>query len=288
MKYKKLLLSIVIVFGISLLGTSVYYSYVDGRTDMPTFDIVPPMPDDFDAIIRDIIYVDLCSLDENYWKQPEFYGDAWEISKTKFYDNPNYARWGIHGQGNLPSDIGYGVTNMKKGNELEICSFFHNGFGIWTWQGFGLTSVYNGNEDLFDIQITPNQILTEPTFPVFNNNWVQKIHVKITAKQDIPPGDYRLGFDVTAPTLEFSRDKRKQILYGEYKNKVLYKEECVRRLHDVERCDNLINLREKKYVDGGGYKTSESLMRISLIAEGNDHLAPIQNIPIPVEQNNES
>lgn len=290
MKYKKILLSIVIVFGISLLGMAVYYQYVDGKGDIPTFKVIPEKPDDFSAYTREIEFgnVDLCTLREEYWKQPEFYGDSWDISKEKFYDNPDYSRWGIHGHGNLPNDIGFGVTNMKQGDSVELCTFFHNGFGVWTWQGFRLIPVVNQYGDLFEMEISPNEVMMDPTFPVFGEEWVKQIHIKITAKQDIPEGTYILGYDITSPTAEFSRDKRTEILYGEYENKELYKSECVKRLHDEERCDLLINLREKKYTEGGGYKTTESLMKISLIAEGNKYLKTTEE-PVPVEEetNNE-
>lgn len=271
---KKILLSIVIVFGITLLGMAVYYNYVDGREEVPVFKVVPEKPDDFDAYYREIdkgmLYVS-CDVPEEYWKQPEFYS-SWEIAKEKFYDNPDYSRWGLHGYGIYPNKVGYTVKNMNPGDSFELCLYFYNGFGIWAWKGFSFAPSLGNYDEYFNMEFTPNEVLVDPTAPVFGENWVHKIKVKVTAKKEIPSGNYDIGFNVASPSKEFSRQSFERVLYGEYPNKELYKRECTRRLGNEEWCSNIINLREKKYVDGGGYGIGGNLFNLNIQAKGNEYL----------------
>lgn len=231
------------------------------------FEVIPEKPDDFDAYTREVwlgSLTDLCEIEDSYWNQPEFYGSSWKISKEHFYDNPDYSKWGVYGQGNIPKEISYTFSNLKKGDEFTLCSFFHNGFGIWTYQGFRLVPIEN---EYFDVELTPNELTTSPTFPIFIEGWAQKIKIKLTAKKNIPAGIYELGFDVTEPSGEYSREQVKDILkVGQYsKNQFL--EECNRFLKNEEKCEYLVNQREKKYVAGGAYKSAEPLLKIIAIVK---------------------
>jgi len=252
---------IVIVIGLSLIG---YIILIPKTTaTMNRFESIPQKPNDFDAYTRDIwkgAFVELCDISEKYWMQPEFYGSAWENAKEDFYNNPDYSRWGVYGQGNMPREIGYTFENLKQGEEFELCTFFHNGFGIWTYQGFQLVS--NENE-YFDVEIAPNLLTMSPTFPVFENGWVQKIKIKLIAKQDILVGSYKIIIDTTAPPEKYAREETKRVLQMTI-NKDKYKEECFRFLKDEERCNYLINNREKKYFDGGAYQPSEPLLKLKI------------------------
>ena len=91
MKHKKEVIGCLFVIGImviTLVFLVVFSPNVSGdRLDV--FKAIPEKPDDFDAYTRDIwkgAFVELCDIGEEYWKQPEFYGSAWENGKKSFYD----------------------------------------------------------------------------------------------------------------------------------------------------------------------------------------------------------
>jgi len=265
MKNKIKVVVIIFVIGImlSLLGWTLLIPKTTAET-INRFESIPEKPNDFDAYKREIwkgTFVELCDLDETYWKQPEFYGDSWNNAKNKFYDNPEYGMWGVYGQGNIPMEIGYSFENLKKGDEFELCTFFHNGFGIWTYQGFKL--IPYGENEYFKIEITPNEFIFPPTFPVFENEWTKKIKVKIIVLETPPKGNYVFGFNAVAPSQEFSREATKQILNLTI-DKDLYYSDCIKYLGDVNRCENLINMREKKYVAGGSYQANVPPLTISM------------------------
>lgn len=250
---------LIVVMGIGM-ALIIYMSMIPTASGLNEFEAIPTMPDDFDAYTRDIwvgAYIELCDVGENYWKQPEFYGDAWKNAEGIFYDNPDYSRWGVYGQGNMPREISYTFENLKKGDEFELCSFFHNGFGVWTYQGFKLVPIEN---EYFDIEITPNEFVVNPTFPVFEDGWTKRIKIKITAKEDVPIGGYVLGFNSEVPSADFARAETKKAL-GLTVDKNLYKEECNRYM-DEDKCEYLINNREKKYVNGGSYQTTTPPLKI--------------------------
>ena len=139
-----------------------------------------------------------------------------------------------------------------------MCSFFHNGFGVWTYQGFELVP---WESEYFEVEITPNEFTLSPTFPVFEDGWVKKIQVKIIAKKDMEAGNYVLGFNVAPPSNEYGRNKNIEVLKIQV-DKEKYKKECYSFLEDEETCNKLINLREKKYVNGGSYQTSEPIFKL--------------------------
>jgi len=252
-----------VVIGLAIVG---YIVNIKQATAIDTMKVVPEKPSDFAAFKRDIYagqLFEVCDINENYWRQPDFYA-SWENGKKAFYDNPDYSRWGVHGHGASPSEIGYEVEAMKEGDSFEICNFFHNGWGVWTYQGFELVPIEN---EYFKVEVTPKNVLLEPTFPVFEQNWVYKIKLKVIAKKDVVEGDYIIGYDVKIPDKKLSNEWTKQVLALEYENKDLYKQRCVELLRDKAKCEELINLREKKYVDGGGYKTSSQLFKLVVVAK---------------------
>ena len=148
-----------LVFIIGIIIALVGYVTLMPKTTangMNRFETIPEKPDDFDAYTREIWgggLTDLCEISEEYWMQPEFYGSTWENAKQQFYTQPDYSMWGVYGQGNMPREISYTLTDFKEGDEFELCTFFHNGFGVWTYQGFKLIS---SKSEYFDVEITPN------------------------------------------------------------------------------------------------------------------------------------
>ena len=263
---RQLIATAILVLVITIVIT-MYMLQIPSVSGIERFKGIPEKPNDFDAYTRDIwkgAFVELCDLPEEYWKQPEFYGSSWENGKEKFYDNPNYGMWGVYGQGNIPREIGYTFTNLKKGDEFELCTFFHNGFGVWTYQGFKL--IPYGENEYFEIEITPNEFTVFPTFPVFEDGWTKKINIKIKVKEIPPQGTYILGFTSNAPSEEYAREMTKQILKLEV-DKTEYYDDCVKYLKDTNRCDYLINQREKKYVNGGSYQSNVEPLKITLVVK---------------------
>ena len=55
----------------------------------------------------------------------------------------------------------------------------------------------------FDIAITPQTFLLEPTFPKFGNGWAQRIEIYGKMKEGTPPGSYKIGINVETPPKEF-------------------------------------------------------------------------------------
>jgi hypothetical protein len=251
---------IIVGIALALSAYAILATKIEAK-ELERFKSIPPKPNDFDAYTREIWgggLTDLCEVSKNYYEQPEFYGNSWNIAKKEFYDSPDYSKWGVYGQGNIPREISYSFSNLKKGHEFELCTFFHNGFGIWTYQGFKLEAE---ESEYFDIIITPNELTMTPTFPVFEEGWTKKISIKLIVKEDIPQGSYIIKLNAVQPSPEYSREQNRKVLSLEI-DKEEYKKECIRFLKDDERCNYLINLREKKYVEGGTYQTNEPLLKV--------------------------
>ena len=247
-----------------LLVLAAYISLTPKVNSLERYEEIPEKPSDFTAFYREIWsggYTDLCELEEAYWKQPEFYGDSWKNSKEKFYDNPNYGMWGVYGQGNVPMQASYTFENFKKGDEFEMCTFFHNGFGVWTYQGFELVPIEN---EYFEVILEPSELTVSPTFPVFEDGWTKKIRVKVRVKQTPPQGTYNLGFDVAPPSDKYSKQMTSEVLHLTV-NKESYLTDCIKFLGDEQRCNDLINGREKKYVPGGTYKHNKDIFSLQVV-----------------------
>ncbi|MBD3252887.1 hypothetical protein GF386_04095 [Candidatus Pacearchaeota archaeon] len=232
---------------------------------------LPEVPDDFLIIKRDIETGDLtelCKIEEGYYKNPDLY-PTWERARKMFYKSHNYNRWGVHGYGAYPSEIGYKLRNFKENESLELCTFFKTGYNIETYQGVKLIPIKN---EFFDIQIItqefeeyPNHFLLEPTFPLFKNEWAKKIKLNITAKQDIPVGVYTLGFDVVTPDDKFDNIMRWEVLMKETKQDTEYIKKCMKKSRNDgldKECSEFMMKRQKKYISGGGFQTGEHIFKL--------------------------
>ncbi len=257
-----------------ILASAMIFAYLlPNNIEIERYEVIPERPDDFQAFFREVRsggYTNLCDLPEEYWKQPAFYGRSWETAQKKFYDNPNYKLWGVYGHGMMPNRVGFTFENMKEGDEFEYCSFLHNGFGVWTYQGFQLeANIYkdevNKNE-YFNIEISPEEVVLSPTFPVFEDGWTQRIKYSLEAKKEIPQGKYELRIRVKDPTEEFSRRMISEVLHLDIPSSEYFKD-CMRFLDDEERCKRLIDGRQKKYVDGGRYQTAQPPLSIEIIVK---------------------
>jgi len=137
-------------------------------------------------------------LGEAYFKQPEFLPEFEKIG-LRYWKAPDLKRWGREGFGVYPAEQSHSV---KAGNQIYITAFVHSAYGIETWQGMSLAHSFpeNGNaSEFFSVEAEPKSFLLGPTYPVMDANWIQKIVIKISVRQDTPNGTYLLGFNSDSP-----------------------------------------------------------------------------------------
>jgi hypothetical protein len=223
------------------------------RSNINIFGDLPETPTDFIIIQREVYsgtYPNLCMLSEGYYMRPEFY-PTWERDKVSIYDNHDYSRWGVYGYGAYPSEMGINIRNMKENESFTLCTFFKTALGIETYQGVVIKPVEN---EYFKVTTDPSIMLLEPTFPIINKNWVKKVFVTVTAKTDVPEGKYKLGFTITAPSEEMSKEFTWQVLEKEIRYDEEYRKKCdssVKERRISEDCEKIYMLRQNKYVSGG-------------------------------------
>lgn len=240
------------------------------------FANLPEKPNDFIMYKRDVekgAILDLCPLEEEYWKQPEF-SPTWERAKQSHYVGHDYSRWGVHGYGSYPADMGLVIRNLKQWEEIEICTFFKTSYGIETYQGIKLVPT---EDEYFKVEISPqefseypNHFLMTPTFPQFSPEWIRKVKLKITAKQDVPVGIYNLGFSVVSPDDRFNNKMVWEILMQDTNKDIEYVKKCVESIKDSAHqkantdCETFMMERQKKYVSGGGWSIGRDTYSLTI------------------------
>jgi hypothetical protein len=182
------------------------------------FAKLPPYPKNLGEIKIMIEYnkiKDLTTIEEEYYKQPEFYLN-WNPSGINSFFNPPGGYFGAFGFGAYPGDT---VATMKPGESLKLGTFFRTSWGVETYQGMQLASVFPENaesitaglkieqdpkkvRDYFDVSIEPSLFVLEPSFGVFEKDWARKITVIIRVKQNTPSGKYVVGITPIAPPSE--------------------------------------------------------------------------------------
>lgn len=215
-------------------------------------------PADFVQVKRDLekgIFFGVCDLNESYYRNPEFY-PGYAIYKTKTHD---YSRWGVHGYGAYPGEIGYLSDGIKKDQSLNTCTYVHSAYNIETYQGLRIipTSV---DQRLY-VQIDPNEFVLYPTFPKINQElpWARKINITITAKEDLSTGIYNISFAVTAPSARSQAD-----FYREMKSVSQDWYKCP--IGDTACKESTVELRKKVYVNAG-YFAADKFFKISIKVE---------------------
>lgn len=164
---------------------------INGKcVDSPVFSKLPIYPKDFSRELNS---------PESNWKQPEFYNFEQGI---QYYINPPTDYLGYFGLGAYPSDR---RLTAKAGDELITFTYFHTAWFVHTYQGVKLIAIMDEDiKEYFEVTIEPDIILLEPTFPLFEYNWTQKVFVKIKVKNP-PEGKYLIGIDASEPPLEYSQ-----------------------------------------------------------------------------------
>lgn len=246
-----LVFGIVIVSGLTFAISAILSNNLrEIDYDSIIYSNLPSMPDNFIQIRRDVMtnaYPDLCQLGEEYYLQPDFY-PTWERDKALFYTNHDYSRWGVHGYGSYPGEQGISIRNIGEGESFTICTFFKPSWGIETYQGVRLVAMEN---EYFDVKLDPSTMLLLPTYPYFNDDWVKKIKVEVTAKENVPQGEYKLGFNVARPNNDIEKEFTWKVLELETMNDSKFINECKK---DEEDCLNNYMLRQNKYVSGGQWE----------------------------------
>jgi len=186
-------------------------------------------------------------LGPDYWKQPEFYKtqDTW----LNYY---KAVPFGLTNKGYA----GYSdeaIAGVTPGFNFSMCLFAYTGAGVSTYQAvpFG-TYVYGGGtgtspaflqnqfsdgnrtvgtEDMgkyFTIEVVPKTILLEPAYPLFFENWTQKVVLNIQVSPDTPKGRYMVILGPFGLVPE-DQDKAWRIEYGNrYVNQAGYYQEVLK------------------------------------------------------------
>jgi hypothetical protein len=216
---------------------------------------LPEYPSNFDLMKRNFEsnqVQDSNRLTANYYKQPEFY-PSWKQCTTWFTNHDN-TRWGVHGFGAYPAERDISVINMSTGNSFDTFTFFKTSCGIETWQGLHISISHNTS--LFDVTVSPNEILLEPTYPKFYTNWTYFLNIRVTALKKIPAGDYDLSMDISNPS-KYNDNKWVWEVFDENTNYAYTTEvkSCIdsRNINSTD-CINILKMRQNKYISGGSYR----------------------------------
>lgn len=209
MKKIAILIAIVVI-GVS--GFLCYYSFNSNEPMIATSDTVPPIkymknippkPDDWALIMRELNseYIDITKLNRSYWLQPDFY-PGWNTAKG-FYTQHDYSRWGVVGYGAYPANPRIIFNRSEVGSWVSDTVIFRTGYGIETWQGVKLKPE---DSKYFDINLSPEQMLLSPTFPIFSKDWARLINYTITVKKKPPAGVYNISVYAVSPDKKQSKE----------------------------------------------------------------------------------
>ena len=111
------------------------------------------------------------------------------------------------------------APQTKPGETGKFVTFFISPAGTHYYRGAHLISVYPDNfgfegqaykqnsnkvREYFDVSITPDVILFEPTYPQFLPGWMERVEMVIEVKENTPPGVYAIGITTIAPPEELN------------------------------------------------------------------------------------
>ena len=161
-----------------------------------------------------------------------------EIRGIPFYtvlsSNYNTQYLGVKGYGAYPGDIiiqSKEDASVKPGMDLEMVTYVHASWGVTKYQGmkleifypesgisgFGIIKVQqdsNKVKDYFNINIDPNILLIEPSWPLFYSGWTQKVKIKIHINEDTPAGSYLIGISPVDPPYDLQMKWLRQYKFG--------------------------------------------------------------------------
>lgn len=143
------------------------------------------------------LYYNLSKIPKDYYLNPEFY---------KSYDRYKSVKeqTGTYGYGALPSKLGYNVTGLKSGQYIDTYTFVLSSYDVGNYQGLEL-NLSPPNGELFETYTNPSNILLHTVIlgdPKKQSDWVYRIQMIITAKKDIPKGEYTFRLIPGMPSIE--------------------------------------------------------------------------------------
>lgn len=193
---------------------------------------LPEIPEDFYWIkykMMDEHFVDICTLDDSYWRQPEFIADTFTDAGMRYYKSPRVGYWTPSGFGSFPA-IQWATANA--GDTITLCFLWYTGFGVITQQGFQLVptyleTVFSPQENLYydaydpetsgkyiKVTVDPTTFLMKEAYPIFNYDWLKRIVVTVKIAPDAPAGDYGIGINpINPPTATISKWQSEYPLY---------------------------------------------------------------------------
>jgi hypothetical protein len=171
--------------------------------DPRIFTRLPLVPHDWEkikyAFDRGMYHI-LAAADEDYYLQPEFYND-WKTMGLGFFRDPRK----VCKAGFFSAPTGQRIYT-KSGATIETFMLVHSSFCVGNFQAFklgvfypssGITDdgiEYNQNIDVvkrfIGVDFDPGEILLSGPYPQFDPDWVKKVSVKISVKDDAPRGLY--------------------------------------------------------------------------------------------------
>lgn len=192
------------------------------------FNRLPTFPEDFYQV-RELILsgeiIDLGSLSDEYWLQPEFF-PQFEETGLPLLQNPPKDRWGAYGVIVYPGDS---ISTIVPGESIDLYFFIKSGYLVETYQGISLEAVYpesvnvepglelpdgskqidqNSSEvkELFDVKISPDIFVLESNYPVYNLGGTQRIRVTVQVLEETPEGIYVVGIDTGTVPEEYEQE----------------------------------------------------------------------------------
>lgn len=254
---------ITVIICIASIGGLLYYDNLiptsyETPEEVPVYlEDICSKPDDFDLVLGELRkQADICELSKEYYLQPDFYADSWEVGK-QHYEKHDYSRWLVYGHGAYPAYPKAVFFSNKVGEEMQICTLYHTGWGVETYQGLKLIPEEN---KYFEVVIKPDEFLLQPTFPNFDTGWVKKVNITVRIKQTLPSGVYDIVVDVVNPSKEKRDEWVSEVLTKNVSIKRML-DECIKQNEEKElKCEELIRNRRNKYVESSSISIGDRLV----------------------------
>jgi len=166
------------------------------------FEELPPFPWDFYRVemLHRYYYLteeELVTLDEAYWKQPEWYS-SFEKTGVEMMKDAHLPSAGTFGYGAYMADT---YRTAFPGDDVVDVFFFHASWRVRSYQGIMLVPSYNSSA--LEVSVEPEIFLLAPTHPRFYGNWTQKVVVRVRVKEGAAPGTYVVGVEPERPPPDY-------------------------------------------------------------------------------------
>ncbi len=168
--------------------------------------MLPPLPNDFFgklALLRSqkMQLKEFSESGGEYWLQPEVYPHFEDYAIGAMLSPPE-GKWGARGYAVYPSDFS---ASLEPSESVETVVFFRTSWLVESYQGIrldyaveNLTYAPQGFENAFQMDISPQEFLLGPAYPVFTSNWAERVKIKVNAG-NAPPGEYLVSFTTVKP-----------------------------------------------------------------------------------------